>query len=72
MKVFIGEKRIVSDLTKNLLVFVVVAVVLMSVFQNLSGINGINVQRQDYSDFLNQIPLTIQSRCFDLKVDSHL
>jgi cell division protease FtsH len=45
----------VSDLTKNLLVFVVVAVVLMSVFQNLSGINGINVQRQDYSDFLNQI-----------------
>ena len=55
MKVFIGEKRIVSDLTKNLLVFVVVAVVLMSVFQNLSGINGINVQRQDYSDFLNQI-----------------
>ena len=44
-----------SDLTKNLLVFVVVAVVLMSVFQNLSGINGINVQRQDYSDFLNQI-----------------
>ena len=55
MKVLIGEKRIVSDLTKNLLVFVVVAVVLMSVFQNLSGINGINVQRQDYSDFLNQI-----------------
>jgi len=55
VKVFIGEKRIVSDLTKNLLVFVVVAVVLMSVFQNLSGINGINVQRQDYSDFLNQI-----------------
>tara|TARA_B100001094_G_scaffold332462_1_gene404602 strand:- start:1642 stop:3567 length:1926 start_codon:yes stop_codon:yes gene_type:complete len=45
----------VSDLTKNLLVFVVVAVVLMSVFQNLSGINGINVERQDYSDFLNQI-----------------
>ncbi len=44
-----------SDLTKNLLVFVVVAVVLMSVFQNLSGINGINVERQDYSDFLNQI-----------------
>ncbi len=44
-----------SDLTKNLLVFVVVAVVLMSVFQNLSGISGINVERQDYSDFLNQI-----------------
>jgi|TARA_B110000003_G_scaffold45979_1_gene44065 cell division protease FtsH len=45
----------VSDLTKNLLVFVVVAVVLMSVFQNLSGINGTNIERQDYSDFLKQI-----------------
>ena len=44
-----------SDLTKNLLVFVVVAVVLMSVFQNLSGINGTNIERQDYSDFLKQI-----------------
>ena len=33
----------------------VVVVVLMSVFQNLSGISGGGVERQDYSDFLNQI-----------------
>ena len=44
-----------NDLTKNILVFVVVVVVLMSVFQNLSGISGGGVERQDYSDFLNQI-----------------
>jgi cell division protease FtsH len=45
----------VNDLTKNILVFVVVVVVLMSVFQNLNGISGSGVERQDYSDFLNQI-----------------
>jgi cell division protease FtsH len=45
----------VNDLTKNILVFVVVVVVLMSVFQNLNGISGGGVERQDYSDFLNQI-----------------
>ena len=44
-----------NDLTKNILVFVVVVVVLMSVFQNLNGISGAGVERQDYSDFLNQI-----------------
>ena len=44
-----------NDLTKNILVFVVVVVVLMSVFQNLNGISGGGVERQDYSDFLNQI-----------------
>ena len=44
-----------NDLTKNILVFVVVVVVLMSVFQNLNGISGSGVERQDYSDFLNQI-----------------
>ena len=33
----------------------VVVVVLMSVFQNLNGISGGGVERQDYSDFLNQI-----------------
>tara|TARA_B110000914_G_C15520896_1_gene476847 strand:+ start:4619 stop:6556 length:1938 start_codon:yes stop_codon:yes gene_type:complete len=48
-------KHAVNDLTKNILVFVVVVVVLMSVFQNLNGISGGGVERQDYSDFLNQI-----------------
>ena len=48
-------KHAVNDLTKNILVFVVVVVVLMSVFQNLNGISGSGVERQDYSDFLNQI-----------------
>ena len=33
----------------------VVVVVLMSVFQKLNGISGGGVERQDYSDFLNQI-----------------
>ncbi len=44
-----------SDLTKNILVFVVVAVVMMSVFQNLGGLGTGQTQRQDYSDFLGQI-----------------
>jgi cell division protease FtsH len=45
----------VSDLTKNILVFVVVAVVMMSVFQNLGGLSTGQTQRQDYSDFLGQV-----------------
>ena len=44
-----------SDLTKNILVFVVVAVVMMSVFQNLGGLATGQTQRQDYSDFLGQV-----------------
>ena len=44
-----------SDLTKNILVFVVVAVVMMSVFQNLGGLATGQKQRQDYSDFLGQV-----------------
>ena len=44
-----------SDLTKNILVFVVVAVVMMSVFQNLGGLSTGQTQRQDYSDFLGQV-----------------
>ena len=44
-----------SDLTKNILVFVVVAVVMMSVFQNLGGLSTGRTQRQDYSDFLGQV-----------------
>ncbi len=46
---------IVSDLTKNILVFVVVAVVMMSVFQNFSGLSTSRIERQDYSEFLSQV-----------------
>jgi len=45
----------VSDLTKNILVFVVVAVVMMSVFQNFSGLSTSRIERQDYSEFLSQV-----------------
>jgi len=44
-----------SDLTKNILVFVVIAVVLLSVVQSLTGISGGSVEKQDYSEFLNQV-----------------
>ncbi len=44
-----------SELAKNVLVFIVVAVVMMSVFQNFGGLNTGQMQRQDYSDFLNQV-----------------
>ncbi len=44
-----------SELAKNVLVFIVVAVVMMSVFQNFGGINTGQLQRQDYSDFLSQV-----------------
>ncbi|MEC7859924.1 MAG: ATP-dependent zinc metalloprotease FtsH, partial [Pseudomonadota bacterium] len=43
------------DLTKNILVFVVVAVVMMSVFQNFSGLSTSRIERQDYSEFLSQV-----------------
>ena len=44
-----------SELAKNILVFIVVAVVMMSVFQNFGGLNTGQLQRQDYSDFLSQV-----------------
>ena len=44
-----------SELAKNVLVFIVVAVVMMSVFQNFGGLNTGQLQRQDYSDFLSQV-----------------
>ena len=44
-----------SELAKNVLVFIVVSVVMMSVFQNFGGLNTGQLQRQDYSDFLNQV-----------------
>jgi len=45
----------VNDLTKNILVFVVIIVVLLSVVQGLSGVSGGQPQSKDYSEFLNQV-----------------
>ena len=46
---------IVKDLTKNILVFVVISVVLLSVVQGLSGVSGTPPQIRDYSEFLDQV-----------------
>jgi cell division protease FtsH len=45
----------VNDLTKNILVFVVIIVVLLSVVQGLSGVTGAPPEKQDYSEFLRQV-----------------
>ena len=44
-----------NDLTKNVLVFIVIIVVLLSVVQGLSTVNGGQPQVRDYSDFLSQV-----------------
>ena len=44
-----------NDLTKNILVFVVIIVVLLSVVQGLSGVSGQAPERTDYSEFLKQV-----------------
>ncbi len=45
----------VNDLTKNILVFVVIIVVLLSVVQGLSGVSAGLPQEKDYSEFLAQV-----------------
>jgi cell division protease FtsH len=45
----------VNDLTKNILVFIVIIVVLLSVVQGLSGVSGGQPQKKDYSEFLAQV-----------------
>jgi len=45
----------VNDLTKNILVFVVIIVVLLTVVQGLSGVSGTQPQVREYSDFLVQV-----------------
>jgi len=45
----------VNDLTKNILIFIVITVVLLSVVQGLSGVSGTQSQKKDYSEFLNQV-----------------
>lgn len=44
-----------NDLTKNILVFIVIIVVLLSVVQGLSGVSGGAPQKKDYSEFLAQV-----------------
>ncbi len=44
-----------NDLTKNILVFIVIIVVLLSVVQGLSGVNGPPPEKVDYSEFLSQV-----------------
>ena len=45
----------VNDLTKNILVFVVIIVVLLSVVQGLSGVSVGQPQAVEYSEFLDQV-----------------
>jgi cell division protease FtsH len=45
----------VNDLTKNILVFIVIIVVLLSVVQSLSGVNTGQPQQTEYSEFLDQV-----------------
>jgi cell division protease FtsH len=45
----------VNDLTKNVLVFIVIIVVLLSVVQGLSGVNSGQPQSVEYSEFLSQV-----------------
>jgi len=45
----------VNDLTKNILVFIVIIVVLLSVVQGLSGVSGQGPAKEDYSEFLDDV-----------------
>jgi len=45
----------VNDLTKNILVFIVIIVVLLSVVQGLSGVSGQAPRATDYSEFLADV-----------------
>ena len=44
-----------NDLTKNVLVFIVIIVVLLAVVQNLSGVSGMNPTEQKYSEFYDAL-----------------
>jgi cell division protease FtsH len=55
MQVSDGANVKVNDLTKNILVFIVIIVVLLSVVQGLSGVSGPPPERVDYSEFLRQV-----------------
>ena len=44
-----------NDLTKNILVFIVIIVVLLSVVEGLSGVSAGKPQKKDYSEFLAEV-----------------
>ena len=50
-----GAQSQVNDLTKNILVFIVIIVVLLSVVQGLSGVSGQAPRPTDYSEFLAEV-----------------
>ncbi len=57
-----------NDLTKNLVLWVVIAIVLMSVFNNF-GPKGTNTQTVDYSDFINEVQ---QGRVQKVEIEDHI
>jgi len=56
-----------NDLTKNLVLWVVIAIVLMSVFNNF-GPTGTNTLTVDYSDFINEVQ---QGRVERVEIEDH-
>ena len=57
-----------NDLTKNLVLWVVIAIVLMSVFNNF-GPKGTSAQTVDYSDFINEVQ---QGRVQKVEIEDHM
>jgi cell division protease FtsH len=57
-----------NDLTKNLVLWVVIAIVLMSVFNNF-GPKGTNTQTVDYSDFIHEVQ---QGRIQRVEIEDHV
>jgi len=57
-----------NDLTKNLVLWVVIAIVLMSVFNNF-GPSGTPTQTVDYSDFIHEVQ---QGRIQKVEIEDHI
>jgi cell division protease FtsH len=57
-----------NDLTKNLVLWVVIAIVLMSVFNNF-GPSGTPTQTVDYSDFIHEVQ---QGRVQGVEIEDHI
>jgi len=57
-----------NDLTKNIVLWVVIAIVLMSVFNNF-GPSGTPTQTVDYSDFIHEVQ---QGRIQKVEIEDHM
>ena len=57
-----------NDLTKNIVLWVVIAIVLMSVFNNF-GPSGTPTQTVDYSDFIHEVQ---QGRVQRVEIEDHI